>query len=60
MPKDNKLSLKKGKIKKKILSSKEKDFIVTDEYVRSLYGSSKTNGKVLKSLFKDKKIEREL
>ncbi|CAN5524509.1 hypothetical protein BH10BAC5_BH10BAC5_27790 [soil metagenome] len=33
---------------------------VTDEYIDSLIGIANTQGKALKSLFKDKKIEKEL
>jgi AbrB family looped-hinge helix DNA binding protein len=33
---------------------------ITDDYIESLFGSAKTKGKVLKSLFKDKEYEKNL
>ena len=33
---------------------------ITDEYIDSLIGIANTKGKALKSLFRDKKIEKEL
>lgn len=56
-----KLDLKKGT---RISFTEEKGKIVlqpiTDEYIDSLIGIANTNGKTLKSLYADKKIEREL